>query len=705
MGVTLGRGYLRQLRLAAALLAVVCLVASAVFVVEATKTGGAVPVMRGAEFPEGPLRWGPTFYSYNEAKSKPSAEKGPNGERLLRIRLDDAEGTSYLGFGFGGPFHVPRNAELVLEWKRSGFSRSMEFHVVDAGPGTPGEVFSAVLPLIDEGWTVTRIPLAAFNRNTLQAAGRPSDGVLNPDGIASVELGFPAGTRMDLVFRRIEFFWGGGVRGLHPSFFAFPPLVLVGLVLAFRSFSLDTLRAPGEGFIAARLTNRYVLVLLTTAVLTMQTEAARRMLSIADLVVLAAAVSVVVLDEVRLHALRRSQLWPWRYVVLLATAILGGSQPSPVQYGLLCAAALAPAFERPGGRRLAVFSLLTLALVGAMRPFAPLPARLPHLAAAGVVALLAFVFAQYLRGREQMQLTSRTLQLYDGLFHNTSEGIYTFDADGTITSVNPGFERLLGRPASALVGSVLDGHVATEDVARLEEVRAGGKSSKSVDLRFLNATGALRYTLTRIQPVAGGEGTSGFQAISTDISERRLLEEELLRANRELQLLSEHDDLTNLSNRRSFDRHLKQEFARARRAQAPLALILCDIDHFKDYNDAIGHQGGDEMLRAVGLLLAGFARRAGEMAARYGGDEFALILPAVDAEPLSLVCERLRAAFEAAELPHPGSAVSCFVTLSIGAASVIPSARRTPEDLIATADRALYQAKERGRNRAVVLAG
>ena len=109
------------------------------------------------------------------------------------------------------------------------------------------------------------------------------------------------------------------------------------------------------------------------------------------------------------------------------------------------------------------------------------------------------------------------------------------------------------------------------------------------------------------------------------------------------------------------------------------------------------------MLRAVALLLQGFARRAGEMAARYGGDEFALILPAMDANSLGYIGERLRAAVETAELPHPQSAISTFLTLSIGAASIQPSADCTPEDLIATADRALYQAKERGRNRVALL--
>jgi diguanylate cyclase (GGDEF)-like protein/PAS domain S-box-containing protein len=698
MAVPLGREYLRNLRVAAGLLALACLAATAFFVLEVSKRRTERPLLRIAEIPTGALLWQPSIYAYNEAKSAIFCEADQAGERTLRLKLDDSDGKTYLGVGFSGPFHVPEDAELVLDWKRHGSSPGLEFHVVDAEPGRVGEVFSAIIPLIGEDWTVSRIPLSAFTRNTFQDKSRPSDGKLNPDGIQAVELGFPVGTRMDVVIRSIAFVWG---ERLGASLFALPLLVGAGLFLIFRSFSLATLKAPVQRLASSGLTNRYVLAAVIAALLLTITRSARRAVAPLDLVLSACVVAIVLLDEVWSHPLEGRPAWTWRFMVPLIAAVLAGWAPTPVPYGLICAAAVAPALERHAWHRLAVFSFLVLGLVGAMRPLA-VDVRLPHLASASVVVLLLFVLTLYLRGREQVQITARTLQLYDGIFHDSSEGIYTLDARGTITSVNPGFERLLGRPASELVGSKLDGYLVEEDRERFSGARAADGDHASVDLRFVDATGRARYTLTRIQPLSG-ESTTGFQAVSTDISERRLLEEELLKGNRELQALSERDDLTALSNRRCFDRHLGQEFARARRSHTPLALILCDIDYFKGYNDRVGHQGGDDVLRAVALLLSGFARRAGEMAARYGGDEFALILPTMDAESLAFIGERLRAAVETAELPHPESAVSPFLTLSIGAASVQPSADCTPEDLIATADRALYQAKERGRNRVAVL--
>ncbi len=698
MAVPLGRDYLRNLRVAAAVLALACLAAMALFIREISRQREERPVVSIAGFATGPVRWQPTVYSYNEAKSALICEADERGERTLRVRLDDVDGTSYLGVGFTGPFKVPTDAELVLDWKRRGTSPGIEFHLVDAEAGRKGEVFSTQIPLIGEDWTVSRIPLSAFSRNAFQDAGRPSDGQLNPDGIQAVEIGFPLGTRMDVVVRSIGFVWGDT---LDASVFVFPPLVAVGLLLILRSFSLATLTATAR-IITARLTNRYVLACVTTAAL-LEFAGARRGLGTTELAALAGFAALVLLDEAWAHPLQGTPAWAWRVMAFLGLAVWGGLSPTPLQYGLLCVAAIAPAFERPGWRLLAVFSALALGLVVVMRPLAPLTARLPQLAGACVAVLLLFLLALYLHGRQQMQITARTLQLYDGIFHESSECIYTLDAQGSVTSVNPGFERLLGRPAKELLGTRLDAFLVEEDRERVMAALNPDASHASTDLRFVDATGRVRYTLTRIQPVVGGDTAAGFQVISTDISERRLLEEELVKANRELQALSERDDLTALFNRRCFDRHMGQEFARARRSHTPLALVLCDIDYFKGYNDTVGHQGGDDVLRAVGLLLSGFARRAGEMAARYGGDEFALILPGSDGTSLGYICERLRAAVETAELPHPQSAISTFLTLSIGAASIQPSADCKPEDLIATADRALYQAKERGRNRVALL--
>ncbi len=173
----------------------------------------------------------------------------------------------------------------------------------------------------------------------------------------------------------------------------------------------------------------------------------------------------------------------------------------------------------------------------------------------------------------------------------------------------------------------------------------------------------------------------------------KLLEE----ANTQLETLSLEDDLTGIANRRSFERALTDEWNRGRRHELSLALILLDLDHFKDLNDRRGHPAGDDCLRRVGAFLADAIRRSGEIVARYGGEEFAILLPGVDAEGAVRVAEALREGIERLAIPY-GNSKDRRMTASCGAAALIPLPELTAESLVASADRALYAAKHSGRN-------
>jgi diguanylate cyclase (GGDEF)-like protein len=170
-------------------------------------------------------------------------------------------------------------------------------------------------------------------------------------------------------------------------------------------------------------------------------------------------------------------------------------------------------------------------------------------------------------------------------------------------------------------------------------------------------------------------------------------------ANALLAQLAREDGLTGVLNRRAFDAALDEEFRRASRLRTPLALMLLDIDSFKDYNDRNGHQAGDACLRAVAQAVAGAHRRAGEHVARYGGEEFAVILPGASRDGITDVAENVRRSVFDLAIAHPGSAVAPFVTVSVGVACVAPDLHLLPSDLVAAADRALYLAKQQGRNR------
>ncbi|HYD97566.1 MAG TPA: diguanylate cyclase [Noviherbaspirillum sp.] len=176
-------------------------------------------------------------------------------------------------------------------------------------------------------------------------------------------------------------------------------------------------------------------------------------------------------------------------------------------------------------------------------------------------------------------------------------------------------------------------------------------------------------------------------------SERMLAE-----LNVRLQRLAELDGLTGIANRRRFDEVLASEWQRAQRTRRPLSLLLCDIDYFKLYNDTHGHLAGDQCLKKVAEILAGNLRRPADLAARYGGEEFALILPETDADGAVAVGEACRRQLEALSLPNQPAPPGRIVTLSVGAASVVPVAGSNPATLVDIADRALYDAKDRGRN-------
>ncbi|MBI2890366.1 MAG: diguanylate cyclase [Nitrospirae bacterium] len=165
-----------------------------------------------------------------------------------------------------------------------------------------------------------------------------------------------------------------------------------------------------------------------------------------------------------------------------------------------------------------------------------------------------------------------------------------------------------------------------------------------------------------------------------------------------LQGLSTMDGLTGISNRRHFDEILDREWRRAARDGKPLSFMMADIDFFKPYNDAYGHQAGDECLRRVAKSLAGCMRRAGDWVARYGGEEFAILVSDTDRPGLLAVAEALRKTVEGLGIEHL-SAPGKVVSISLGAAQMIPKPGSSPPMLVAAADRALYKAKQAGRNR------
>lgn len=163
--------------------------------------------------------------------------------------------------------------------------------------------------------------------------------------------------------------------------------------------------------------------------------------------------------------------------------------------------------------------------------------------------------------------------------------------------------------------------------------------------------------------------------------------------------LSLTDQLTDLANRRAMDRHLDEEWRRAAREGHTLSLVMLDVDRFKQYNDTYGHVQGDRALQAVAKVVAATARRPGDLAVRYGGEELALVLPGAGLRAATGLAEQMRRAVQELAIPHCASGVKPVLTVSLGVASLQPGRDLEPASLIKAADDAMYRAKQSGRNR------
>ncbi|MBF0472919.1 MAG: diguanylate cyclase [Nitrospirae bacterium] len=187
--------------------------------------------------------------------------------------------------------------------------------------------------------------------------------------------------------------------------------------------------------------------------------------------------------------------------------------------------------------------------------------------------------------------------------------------------------------------------------------------------------------------------------LKNEINQNIKLMWELEQANSQLVLLSQRDGLTGLANRRYFDEFIEREWRICKRNKQPLSLILMDIDFFKRYNDTYGHIGGDQCLKKVASVIKQMEKRGGDLAARYGGEEFVVVLANTPSYQAERLAEFYRMKVESMGISHKSSDASDVVTISLGVATVIPTDEYNYKNLIESADTALYQSKEHGRNR------
>ena len=269
--------------------------------------------------------------------------------------------------------------------------------------------------------------------------------------------------------------------------------------------------------------------------------------------------------------------------------------------------------------------------------------------------------------------------------------------------IGPQIERLLGwSPASWVSVEDWATRIHPEDRERVvnfcvAQSKAG--TDHEADYRALTQDGNHVWIRDVVHVVRNENGeVDSLVGFMFDISERKKTEEQLIVLQKELEALSFKDGLTGVANRRRFDSILEVEWANARRNNQPLSVIMLDIDHFKQYNDHYGHLQGDACLKQVAQVLNSAATRARDLFARFGGEEFVLVLPETDEKSAAKIAERCRNLIFKEQIAHAASPTSQILTLSIGVSSITPSHQDDPLGFIEEADRRLYQAKQRGRN-------
>lgn len=270
--------------------------------------------------------------------------------------------------------------------------------------------------------------------------------------------------------------------------------------------------------------------------------------------------------------------------------------------------------------------------------------------------------------------------------------------------IGPQIEELLGwEPASWVSANDWASRIHEEDRERVVNFCVAQSKSgidHEADYRALAKDGSYVWIRDVVHVMRDDKGeVEALVGFMFDISERKKTEQKLVELQKELEALSYRDSLTNIANRRMFDTIMEREWADAQRNKTPLSLILLDIDYFKQYNDHYGHIHGDECLKQVAELLSKAATRPRDFLARFGGEEFVLVLPETNAESAHKIADRCRDFIAQAKIPHIKSFIGNHLTASMGLATMVPERGHESIAFLREVDRRLYQAKQQGRNR------
>ncbi|WP_167541850.1 diguanylate cyclase domain-containing protein [Herbaspirillum rhizosphaerae] len=313
------------------------------------------------------------------------------------------------------------------------------------------------------------------------------------------------------------------------------------------------------------------------------------------------------------------------------------------------------------------------------------------------------------RAFNEIQLKIRQI---DQIFESKLSLLLVLDQQGRCLRISAAWGRLMGWPLHELIGQPIikryahpdDGHI----VHQVQHQLAISGVAQNMLCRMRDADGVYHDILGQVAALGGliyidardvtkeRQDRDALQELNTQLqsSNSQLKEKETV-----LLQLAQSDELTDLANRRKFNEELRRAWLTCARLQLPLTLALIDVDHFKQFNDHYGHLRGDQCLQEIARAMRAVVGRPHDLLARYGGEEFVLLLPNTPEKGAVSVLEKLRQTVEDMAMEHADSQTASHITVSIGVATVVPTADASPEVALREADKALYEAKTQGRNR------
>ena len=323
---------------------------------------------------------------------------------------------------------------------------------------------------------------------------------------------------------------------------------------------------------------------------------------------------------------------------------------------------------------------------------------------------IAYHFAHFISDSNEAQRQQKNIlvKLKDSeerfrlLAEYSSDMITMHNGDREYIYISPAVKEIIKYEYPELLGRKMENFIHLDDINGTNQMfdKALSEGFAESTYRYQTKTGEYVWIESRLKSVPFQEdGAKRVIIVSRNITDRKLMEQKLKEANELLNQLSYMDGLTGIANRRYFDQTLRKEWTKLTSTNCPLTLVMFDIDYFKKYNDTYGHLEGDRCLQTIALAIKEQTmKNAAYTFCRYGGEEFALILPALELQDGIKIAAHIQKAVQTLNIPHISSEISNIVTLSIGIATLSPKSSSIPEDLIQLADESLYFSKTKGRN-------